>query len=187
MKTEIDEFKQYISHRYPGGSTTKHYMSDLAIFQSFVGEVPPQEINIKMVDRFVQSQSEQGLKPATINRRLSALSSFFEYLIIESENGHWQNPVHWRRHSVRPGQHLPRDASDQTVEALLEVIVDTRDRAMVMLMLGVGLRVGEVVKLEIDDLDLSASKQLNRLRVRGTGDKERVAWMTCEVSQAVQL
>lgn len=187
MKAEIDEFKQYISHRYPGGSTTKHYMSDLAIFQNFVGDVPPQEINIKMVDRFVQSQSEQGLKPATINRRLSALSSFFEYLIIESENGHWQNPVHWRRHSVRPGHHLPRDASDQTVEALLEVIVDTRDRAMVMLMLGAGLRVGEVVKLEIDDLDFSTTTPLSRLRVRGKGDKERVAWMACEVSQAVQL
>lgn len=136
MKAKIDIFKQYISHRYPGGSTTKHYMSDLAIFQEFVGDVPPQEINIKIVDRFVQSQSEQGLKPATINRRLSAISSFFEYLITESEDGQWQNPVHWRRHSVRPGQHLPRDIDDQTVDALLAVIEDNRDRAMVMLMIG---------------------------------------------------
>lgn len=61
MKAEIDEFKQYISHRYPGGSTTKHYMSDLAIFQTFVGDVPPQDITIKMIDGFVQAQSEQGL------------------------------------------------------------------------------------------------------------------------------
>jgi len=187
MKAEIDKFKQYLSHRYPGGSTAKHYMSDLAIFQNFVGDVPPQEISIKIVDRFVQFQSEQGLKPATINRRLSALSSFFEYLITESENGHWRNPIHWRRHSIRPGQHLPRDASDQMVEALLEVIVDTRDRAMVMLMLGAGLRVGEVVNLEIGDLDFSTTTPLSRLRVRGKGDKERVAWMTYEVSQAVQL
>jgi len=187
MQVEIDDFKQYISHRYPGGSTTKHYMSDLAIFQNFVGDVPPQEINLKIVDQFVHSQSEQGLKPATINRRLSALSSFFEYLIAESENGQWQNPVHWRRHSVRPGQHLPRDASDQMVEALLAVIDDTRDRAMVVLMLGAGLRVGEVVRLEINDLDLSATTPLSRLRVRGKGDKERVVWLTREVFQTVQL
>ena len=187
MKAEIDEFKRYISHRYPGSSTTKHYMSDLAIFQNFVGDMHPQEINIKIIDRFVQTQSEQGLRPATINRRLSTLSSFFEYLITESEDGQWQNPVHWRRHSVRPGQHLPRDASDQTVELLLAVIEDSRDRAMVMLMLGAGLRVGEVVQLEIDDLDLSATKPLSRLRVRGKGDKERVVWLTRTVFQAVQL
>lgn len=186
MKAEIDAFKQYISHRYPGGSTTKHYMSDLAIFQNFAGNVSPQEINIKMVDRFVQSQSEQGLKPTTINRRLSALSSFFEYLITESENNQWQNPVHWRRHSVRPGQHLPRDVSDQTVETLLAVIDNIRDRAMVMLMLGAGLRVGEIVNLEIGDVDFSAATPLSRLRVRGKGDKERVVWMTGEVSQTVQ-
>ena len=141
MKAEIDEFNHYISHRYPGSSTTKHYMSDLAIFQNFVGDVSLQNLNIKIVDRFVQSQSEQGLKPATINRRLSALSSFFEYLITASGNAHWQNPVHWRRHSVRPGQHLPRDASDQMVEILLAVIEDSRDRAMVMLTLAPAVKV----------------------------------------------
>jgi len=162
-------------------------MSDLSIFQNFVGDVPPQEINIKNVDRFVQSQSEQGLKPATINRRLSALSSFFEYLITESEDGQWQNPVHWRRHSVRPGQHLPRDIDDPTVDALLAVIEDHRDRAMVMLMLGAGLRVGEVVNLETSDLDLSETMSLSRLRVRGKGDKERVVWLTREVLQNVQI
>ncbi len=186
MKTEIDEFIQYISRRYPGSSTTKHYMSDLAIFQNFAGDVPPQEINLKMVDRFVQAQSEQGLKPATINRRLSTLSSFFDYLITKSEDNQWSNPVHWRRHSVRPGQHLPRDASDQTVETLLAVIDDLRDRAMVLLMLGAGLRVGEVVHLETEDCDFSAATPLNRLRVRGKGDKERVVWMTDAVSQTVQ-
>jgi site-specific recombinase XerD len=134
MKDEIEQFKQYISHRYPGRSTTKHYMSDLALFRQFVGEVTPKEINVKVIDQFVQSQSEQGLKPATINRRLSVISSFFEYLINENEEQQWRNPVHWWRHSIRPGQHLPRDVSDQTVEALLVVMEDRRDRAMVMLM-----------------------------------------------------
>lgn len=141
MKAEVDIFKKYISHRYSGSSTTKHYMSDLAIFQNFVGDILPREINIKIVDRFVQTQSEQGLKPSTINRRLSTLSSFFEYLIAESEDDQWQNPVYWRRHSVRPGQHLPRDIDDQTVDALLAVMEDNRDRAMVMLTLAPAVKV----------------------------------------------
>ena len=178
MKEEIDKFKQYLSRRYPDRSTTKHYMSDLMIFCEFVGEISPQKITVKIMDRFVQKQSEQGLKPATINRRLSAISSFFEYLISEQEEDAWQNPVHWRRHSIRPGQHLPRDVSDHTVEALLAVIEDKRDRAMVMLMIGAGLRIGEVVRLELSDFGEIDSTNLCRLHVHGKGDKERVVWLT---------
>jgi site-specific recombinase XerD len=187
VQDEIDKFGQHIAYRYPGRSTIKHYMSDLAIFRQYVGDVTPREISVKVIDQFVQSQSEQGLKPATINRRLSAISSFFEYLIIENEDDQWQNPVHWRRHSIRPGQHLPRDVSDQSVEVLLAVIEDNRDRAMVMLMVGAGLRIGEVVKLEVSDISVSDTETLSRLRVRGKGDKERVVWLTPEVLQQVQL
>ncbi len=73
------------------------------------------------------------------------------------------------------------------MEALLAAIDDPRDRAMVMLMLGAGLRVGEVVQLELDDLDHSEATRLSRLRVRGKGGKERVVWMTSAVAQAVQV
>jgi site-specific recombinase XerD len=185
MQAEIDKFKEYLSHRYPGRSTTKHYMSDLAIFCNFVGAIGPQEVTIKMIDQFVQTQSEQGLKPATINRRLSTISSFFEYLISEHEEDQWQNPIHWRRHSIRPGQHIPRDVSEHTVEALLAVIEDNRDRAMVMLMVGAGLRIGEVVGLEMSDIGEADSSNLCRLRVHGKGDKERVVWLTQGVQQQV--
>jgi site-specific recombinase XerD len=186
MKEAIEEFKKYLSRRYPDCSTTKHYMSDLAIFCDFVGGVPPKEITVKVIDRFVQMQSEQGLKPATINRRLSTISSFFEYLISEKEGDQWVNPIHWRRHSIRPGQHIPRDVSDQTIDALLGVIEDKRDRAMVMLMLGAGLRIGEVVSLEMSDIGETDPAQLCRLRVRGKGNKERVVWLTLSVLQQVQ-
>ena len=76
MRKEIVQFKAYLQRRYPGRSTTKHYMSDLAIFTQFVGDIPPQEITVKTIDRFVQAQSEKGLKAATINRRLSTIASF---------------------------------------------------------------------------------------------------------------
>jgi len=187
MKDEIERFKQYLTHRFPDRSTPKHYMSDLAIFSEFVGEVAPKDITIKIVDRFVESQSQQGLQPASINRRLAAISSFFEYLILENEDDQWRNPVHWRHHSIRPGKHIPRDVSDQTVEALLGVITDTRDRAIVMLMVGAGLRIGEVVNLAVEDIDVCDTEPLGRLRVRGKGDKERMVWLTQEVLQQVQI
>lgn len=161
-------------------------MSDLAIFSRFIGKVTPREVTVKTIDRFMQAQSAQGLKPATINRRLSAISSFFAYLMAEDEDDTWQNPVRWQRHSVRPGQHLPRDLDDSTVETLLATIEDSRDRAMILLMVGAGLRIGEVVKLELTDLDPSGTSHLARLRVRGKGQKERVVWLTHEVLGHIQ-
>jgi hypothetical protein len=41
MQAEIEKFKQYLSHRYPGRSTAKHYLSDLAIFCTSVGAIDP--------------------------------------------------------------------------------------------------------------------------------------------------
>lgn len=180
MKTAIANFKAYLERRYPHGSTTKHYISDLTIFRRFVGEKSPREITVKTIDAFVQAQQAEKLKPATLNRRLSALSSFFEFLIAEAEDDTWRNPVHWKRHSVRPGHHLPRDVSDETAQALLGGVADPRDRAMFSLMLKAGLRVGEVVALRLTDLEPPGPDNLARLRVCGKGDKERPTWLTPE-------
>jgi site-specific recombinase XerD len=180
MKTALTKFKQYLETRHPGRSTAKHYMSDLAIFSTFVGEQPLQAIGVKNIDEFVQSQSEQGLKATTINRRLAAISSFFEYLISEEEDNSRQNPVFWKRHSVRQGQRLPRDVTDDTVERLFAAIDDSRDYAMFTLMIRAGLRVGEVATLQLENVQTAPDSSLTRLRVCGKGDKERIVWLTLE-------
>jgi site-specific recombinase XerC len=91
-----------------------------------------------MVDEFVQSQHQQGLKAATINRRLASLSSFFDFLIDAADDDHWHNPVRWKRHSLKQGRHLPRDVNDETVRRLFAVIDDQRDRAIFSLMVSAG-------------------------------------------------
>jgi site-specific recombinase XerD len=186
MQVEVTRFERYLKQRYPGRSTSKHYMSDLAIFQRFAGDAPPRAITFKVIGDFVEAQSAQGLKAATINRRLAALSSFFEFLIFEAEDDSWSNPVHWKHHSIRPGRRLPRDVSDETVKQLLAVIDDPRDRAIFTLMVSAGLRVGEVVALQLDDLPPLETTGLVRLRVRGKGQKERMVWLTAEVRRQVQ-
>lgn len=187
MREAIARFKRYLTRRYPDRSTTKHYMSDLAIFSQFVGDKSRRDITPKLIDNFVQAQSQQGLKAATINRRLSAISSLFEFLISEAEDDGWHNPVYWKRHSIRPGRHLPRDISDDLADRLLAVIDDARDQAIFSLMLGAGLRVGEVIDLQLRDLHpTEARTTLTSLRVHGKGRKERVVWLTWQVMQQVQ-
>ena len=186
MQDSLSNFKRFLERRYPGRSTTKHYMSDLAIFSEYMDELSLREISAKKIDVFVQWQSDQGLKAATINRRLSAISSFFDYQISEAEDDGWQNPVYWKRHSVRQGHRLPRDVNDATVEQLFSVIDKSRDRAMFTLMVRAGLRVGEVVNLKLDDVQESSNSTLTRLRVCGKGEKERIVWLTVEAMYQVQ-
>ena len=180
MKEELEKFKRYLENRYPERSTSKHYMSDLAIFSQFVSQKLPSEIKSQEIDEFVQAQSAQGLKATTINRRLSAISSFYEYQIGASDSDDLKNPVTWKRHSIRVGHHLPRDVSDQAVNELLSGVDDVRDRAIFELMIGAGLRVGEVVSLQLTDLHPIDGSGLARIRVRGKGDKDRIAWLTAE-------
>ncbi|MBD3251031.1 tyrosine-type recombinase/integrase, partial [Candidatus Uhrbacteria bacterium] len=186
MHTELAQFERYLRNRYAGRSTAKHYMSDLAIFSDFVKDTPPAAVGVKQIDAFVAAQSAQGLKAATINRRLSAISSFYEFLIGETEDEQLRNPVVWKRHSIRQGRHLPRDVQDTTLAQLFAVIDDSRDRAMFELMLGAGLRVGEVVTLQLSDLHAPDASGLVRLRVRGKGDKERIVWLTAETHRHLQ-
>jgi site-specific recombinase XerD len=172
-------FARYLHRCYSDRSTPKHYLNDVDLFVRQVGDISPESVTVKDVDEYVDTQMENQLKPATINRRIASLHTFFEYLASEEADKTWPNPVNRRRHCLKQGQSLPRDASEAEVNALFGVIDDARDRAMLGLMVGAGLRVGEVVTLSCDYLETpSVPGQMARLRVVGKGRKERIAWVT---------
>lgn len=172
-------FAQYLYRCYGDRSTPKHYLNDVDLFIRQVGDKSPESVTGKDIDEFMDSQLTQQLKPSTVNRRLASLHTFFEYLASEEPDKVWPNPVNRRRHRVQQGQSLPRDASETQVNALFAVIDDVRDRAMLGLMVGAGLRVGEVVALACDQLEVPPiAGQMARLRVRGKGQKERIVWVT---------
>jgi site-specific recombinase XerD len=174
-----ERFARYLHRRFGDRSTPKHYLSDLDMFIQQVSDKPAGQITPVDVEHFVTQQVDKGLRPATINRRLATLHTFFEYLASEEPDRPWPNPVQWRRHGVKQPQLLPRDASEQDVAHLFAVIDDPRDRAMFGLMVGAGLRVGEVAALQCSDLEAPpAPDQSARLRVCGKGRKERIVWVT---------
>lgn len=187
MEEALERFERYLQRRFGQSSTSKHYISDLKIFVETVGKQTPEAITAADVDRFVEQQMAAGLSAATINRRLAGLHTFFEYLASESPERSWPNPVVWRRHRLKMGIHLPRDVANATVTQLFAVIGNERDQAMFGLMVGAGLRVGEVVTLRLDSLDQPLFEgELTRLRVRGKGDKERFVWLTPTLDACVQ-
>lgn len=186
-KQAQERFKQYLYRRYSDRSTPKHYLSDLRIFLSELGEKALNQVTAQDIDHFIDQQHKQNLAATTINRRLATLHTFFECLASEQPDEVWRNPVNWRRHRIKEGEPLPRDASDQEVEQLFAVIDVARDAAMFGLMVGAGLRVEEVATLRITDLDTPTSAdQLVRLRVRGKGRRERMVWLTPQWYTKVQ-
>jgi site-specific recombinase XerD len=180
MKKEIEQFKKHLQFKFQESSTAKHYVSDLNIFHRFAGDITAKGITPKLISEFIQEQTQQGKSVTTINRRVSSISSFVDFLIEETEDDNWISPVRPKIHKVKAGYRLPQDIKDKTANELFEVIADVRDRAMFTLMINCGMRVGEVVKLNVSDVENLEENILTRLTIQGNGNKERTAWLTVE-------
>ncbi|MGD8244993.1 MAG: tyrosine-type recombinase/integrase [Anaerolineae bacterium] len=177
MEESIGAFERYLNRRYPNSSTARHYTNDLRVFQRFIDK-SPRQIGRRDISRFVECQLEQNNAATTVNRRLSSLHHFFEFLAHQADDDTWANPVVWQFHRVGEGRLLPRDLSDEEVERLFAHIDHPRDRLIFRLMEGAGLRVGEVAALRIGDLIPSDHVEGVRLRVQGKGQKERMVPLT---------
>lgn len=184
----MQRFIQHMRQRYPTSSTATHYQNDLEQFGRVVDKAP-RGVTRADVSHFVTVELAEDLSPATVNRRLAALSSFFEFLADEAGDDHWANPVVWRSHRVHQGRHLPRDLSEAVARQFWQAVClgPVRDQAIVALMLDVGLRVREVTALRVQDFESALQPtELPSLRVRGKGDKERRVWLAPETATLVQ-
>lgn len=187
MRQARARFRDYLNRHHRQSSTGKHYLSDLDIFMRTVVDKAPEDVTVRDIDRFIDNQITAELKPATINRRLASLHTFFEFLASEDLEREWPNPVISRRHRLKIGQHLPRDVPDVDVARLFSAIIDQRDRAMFGLMIGAGLRVGEVASLRLDGIQAAADAgQMISLRICGKGNRERVVWLTKSLQAVLQ-
>jgi site-specific recombinase XerD len=176
----IAKFEQYLQRRFPERRTSKDYLSDLRQFIAFC-QKPWREVSMHDIDAFVDQQRHKGLKAATVNRRVAALKTFFDFLAEESGDLSWPNPVRFKRHAGKRQRSLPRDLRDEDLERVWAVITSVRDRAWFALMVRAGLRVGEVVDLKLSDvLSKAQDGQPGRLRVCGKGRKERIVWLSAD-------
>jgi site-specific recombinase XerD len=183
MLAEINQFVNWVRRRNPTARTWKDYGYDLRKFTALVGDVPPNAISAREVDRFVSHQVGQGFKPKTINRRLASLVSFYAYL--SDEDPRLICPVLTHRHHLRERQALPRPVQEEDLRAFfaaIEAAIQTcqpeaiRDRAMFTLMLRCGLRIGEVATLQRTNLYLEEPHP--RLLVLGKGLHERTVYLS---------
>jgi integrase/recombinase XerC len=131
----------------------------------------PETVTPAAVRSWLAALHTSGLSSRSIERALAAARTWFAFLVEEGVIGH--NPAAAVPH-VRARRAAPDVVDRHGLAELLDGFPDTpagrRDRAVVELLYGAGLRVGELVILDLDDL-----RQSRRLvRVRGKGRKERI-------------
>ena len=187
MKNRTNEqwlagFNTYLRRRYPGRTTAKHYVSDVRLFlKGDPGAVLT--VTAVEIDSFLERQRAQQRAVTTINRRVAALKTFFDFVGQEVGQPERENPVSRRRHAARAPKYLPRDLSDEEVACFVAEVETIRDKAMVGLMLYAGLRVKEVTELRPRDITVPEDKgEALRLRVMGKGRKERMVYLQQEVA-----
>ncbi len=168
-------FDRALRARAVAEATRRAYGLDLARLASFAHEtlgLGPYELGPRELRRFAQSLSEGGDSKATVARRLAAARTFYRHLVERGELG--ANPADLVS-SPKRGSKLPRVLKANEAAALLDRVpattpIELRDRSLLELAYGAGLRAQEIVDLDVLSLDADAEQ----VRVEGKGGRSRV-------------
>lgn len=179
MLAELESFVNYLSvERGLSGHTLSAYRNDLSSLVDFISESEQPATNWSEVDEndirsFLSDLDDRGYAPSTKSRKIASVKSFFKFM--KQEEFVSDNPMTEVR-QPRAGQSLPKALSIEEVDLLLgsgsdkDSVEEARDMAMIELMYAAGLRVSELVGLNLRDVDLDAGT----VRTIGKGSKERV-------------
>jgi integrase/recombinase XerD len=163
--------------------TVEAYRRDLVDFAGFLGR-PPTSATSDEVQAWLADLRARGLSPSSIARKASAARTYFRHLVLleaRPDNPAAEIALPRRR------KKLPRSLTPAEIERLIAAANGTgprafRDRALVELLYGGGLRVSEAVGLDCGAIDLE-----NRfVRCIGKGDKERIVPLGREAVEAVR-
>ena len=183
----IDRYLHHLrTERRLSTNTRRHYLRDLMELLGFCEQygIPDwSDLDTHHVRQFAAQAHRRGLSGRSIQRRLSAIRGFYNYLLREQVvTG---NPGH-DVSAPKSAQRLPDTLSVDDVSRLLAVetddVLDVRDLAMLELMYSSGLRLSELVSLDTRDMDLEERV----LRVTGKGSKTRLVPIGRKAVEALQ-
>ncbi len=176
VRPYIDRLVQRIHQMWlPGGKHFKDYMrykwrmnhkpntlrgsfaavSDFLSFCSTLRKRQLQEIVRDDLEAYIEHLQDRGLKVTTVITRLKHIYAFLRYLI---EQDIIDANILKRKIKLREPDFLPRAIAPDDVRKILGAIEDPRDRALVLILLRTGMRIGEVLSLTMNDIDLRDRK-----------------------------
>ncbi|WHT74050.1 tyrosine-type recombinase/integrase [Myroides odoratimimus] len=176
MFENLEKFIEYIQkERKYSDKTVLAYQNDIGDYVSFLEQLSLDYLKAGYdgVRLWIVKLSEEGLTNRSINRKTSALSSFYKFLLKIGEVE--TNPLYLHRSlKVEKKLQLPFSVKEiDTVRAMFEGKEDfnsLRDLLIVEMLYCLGLRRAELVALEVEDVDF----YLHQVRVSGKGSKQRI-------------
>lgn len=178
-----DYFRHLRVERHLSSHTLKAYSRDLKKFFLAYPTLSVDEITSADIKHHIARLNQRGLSPRSIKRALSCLRSFFVYLVRKDLLAN--NPATGVR-APRIAKKLPRALdTDQAAQLLVGSVttpIEKRDRALLELFYGSGIRLAELVGLDIQDLDLANGNA----RVLGKGRKTRIVPLGSHTVTALQ-
>lgn len=170
------DVEDYLTHlaieKGRAANTLTAYRRDLSRYVRFLDATPVSDASPDEVRAFARALEADGLARASVNRTITAVRGMHRYLfaegVIESDPTADLEPA-------RLPKGLPKAISEADVVRLIETVDGTdvfaaRDRAILEVLYGTGMRISECVGLSLDDVDLDAAL----IRVTGKGNKQRL-------------
>jgi integrase/recombinase XerD len=171
----------YRRNRRP--STLRVRSTAIKLFLEFIGKEGKsriEEITRKDIESFIEHEQDRGMSPASVHGRLGSVKAFLRFLM---EEGTVREEVLSKRLAVKLPESLPRAIDPEDIKALLSVIDKTRNRAMVLTLLRTGMRIGELLALRIQDVDLREQRVLvHEINKTGVG---RVVYFSADAKAAL--
>lgn len=162
MDTYLADYQRYLTdEKHASANTISSYMRDLRQFASYTGErqLELTDVTETRVSTYLDFLSGQGKSPATVSRSLASIKGFYHYLV--SKGVMEENPAAHVA-SVKSEKKLPQVLTGKEVERLLAQPKCTdmkgyRDKAMLELLYATGIRVTELISLNLTDVNLAGS------------------------------
>ena len=146
--------------------TLAYYKTTVEQFIASI-DIPIRKVPTEDIRRYlVEYQGRSGCSNVTIDNIRRNISSFFGWL--EEEDFILKSPMR-RIHKIKAKQQVKETISDESIEKLRDACRNKRDLAIIDLLYSTGMRVGELVKLNIEDIDFEQRECV----VTGKGEKER--------------
>ena len=153
-----DHFSEYMRQKYRRNcksSTLRQAAESLIQFLSFYQDAGKQHLEQMAredIEAFIEALQDRGLMPNTVRTRLCAVYAFVRFLIEKKAVGY---ELLERRIKIKLPDRLPRAIDPGDLKQLFSVIDEVRDRALLLLLLRTGMRIGELLNTKVHDVDLS--------------------------------
>jgi len=156
-----EHFERYMRHKWRLNHKPKTLASSFTsvmLFLGFYGKSGKRDLGeIERVDleAFIEHEQDRGIRISTVRTRLACIIAFLHFLM---EQDVIPGSLLKRSIKLKLPDVLPRAMNPSDVRKLLSVIDDTRDRALILLLLRTGMRIGEALGLRLNDLDIRDRK-----------------------------